>query len=236
MAPHRYDDHHRDVTAGGVRAAVFGASDGLVSNVLLIVGLAGVDASGPTVRAAGVAGLVAGAISMAAGEYVSVRAQNDLVRRELERERQALADDPEEETNELAEVYVERGMDSQQAREMAELVMQNPEMALEVHAREELGVAPNELASPFSSAAWSFFAFALGALVPLIPWFVSSSSVMVWFSVAAAVVGAAVIGVTLALATGHSVLRGVIRHVGIAIAAAAAIYFVGGALGGVLDL
>jgi len=236
VAPHRYDDHHRDVTGGGVRAAVFGASDGLVSNVLLIVGLAGADASGPTVRAAGVAGLLAGAISMAAGEYVSVRAQNDLVTRELEKERQALADDPEEETSELAEVYIERGMDSKQAREMAELVMQNPEMALEVHAREELGVAPNELASPFSSAAWSFFAFALGALVPLLPWFVSSSSVMVWFSVVAAIVGAAFIGVTLALATGHSVLRGVVRHVGIAIAAAAAIYLVGGALGGVLEL
>lgn len=236
MAHHRYDEHHRDVTGGGVRAAVFGASDGLVSNVLLIVGLAGADATGPTVRAAGVAGLLAGAISMAAGEYVSVRAQNDLVTRELEKERQALAEDPEEETQELAEVYVERGMTSEQAKEMAELVMQNPEMALEVHAREELGVAPNELASPIGSAAWSFFAFAIGALVPVMPWFVSSSSVVVWFSVGAAVAGAAVIGTTLAVATGHSVLRGVVRHVGIAIAAALAIYFVGGALGGVLEL
>lgn len=236
MAHHRYDEHHRDVTGGGVRAAVFGASDGLVSNVLLIVGLAGADATGPTVRAAGVAGLLAGAISMAAGEYVSVRAQNDLVTRELEKERQALAEDPEEETQELAEVYVERGMTSEQAKEMAELVMQNPEMALEVHAREELGVAPNELASPIGSAAWSFFAFAIGALVPVMPWFVSSSSVVVWFSVGAAVAGAALIGTTLAVATGHSVLRGVVRHVGIAIAAALAIYFVGGALGGVLEL
>lgn len=236
MAHHRYDEHHRDVTGGGVRAAVFGASDGLVSNVLLIVGLAGADATGPTVRAAGVAGLLAGAISMAAGEYVSVRAQNDLVTRELEKERQALAEDPEEETQELAEVYVERGMTSEQAKEMAELVMQNPEMALEVHAREELGVAPNELASPIGSAAWSFFAFAIGAFVPVMPWFVSSSSVVVWFSVGAAVAGAAVIGTTLAVATGHSVLRGVVRHVGIAIAAALAIYFVGGALGGVLEL
>tara|TARA_X000000368_G_scaffold408413_1_gene389025 strand:- start:38 stop:685 length:648 start_codon:yes stop_codon:yes gene_type:complete len=215
---------------------VFGASDGLVSNVLLIVGLAGADASAPVVRAAGIAGLLAGAISMAAGEYVSVRAQNDLVTREVERERQALAEDPEEETEELAEVYIERGMDPEQAREMAELVMQNPDMALEVHAREELGVAPNELASPLSSAAWSFFAFAMGAVVPLIPWFASSSSGAVWFSVGAAVAGAAFIGASLALATGHSVLRGVARHVGIAIAAALAIYFVGGALGAVADL
>ena len=103
---------------------------------------------------------------MAAGEYVSVRAQNDLVARELEKERQALADDPEEETEELAQLYVERGMTIDQAREMAQLVMQNPEMALEVHAREELGIAPDELASPYVAAGWSFSAFAIGALVP----------------------------------------------------------------------
>ena len=171
MAPHRYDDHHRDIHGSGVRAAVFGASDGLVSNVLLIVGLAGASASAGVIRAAGVAGLAAGAISMAAGEYVSVRAHNDLVARELEKERLALAEDPEEETEELAQLYVERGMPLEQAREMAKLVMQNPELALEVHAREELGVDPHELASPMVAATWSFVAFAIGALLPLIPWF-----------------------------------------------------------------
>ena len=119
MAPHRYDDHHRDIHGSGVRAAVFGASDGLVYNVLLIVGLAGASASAGVIRAAGVAGLAAGAISMAAGEYVSVRAHNDLVARELEKERLALAEDPEEETEELAQLYVERGMPLEQAREMA---------------------------------------------------------------------------------------------------------------------
>ncbi len=236
MSPHRYDDHHRDVNGSGVRAAVFGASDGLVSNVLLIVGLAGADASGGVVLAAGVSGLLAGAISMAAGEYVSVRAQNDLVTRELEKERQALAEDPEEETEELAEVYIERGMSPEHAREMAELVMQNPEMALEVHAREELGVAPNELASPFGSATWSFFAFAIGAAFPLLPWFLSSSPGVIWVSVGAAAVGAAAIGGSLALATGHSVPRGILRHVGIAIAAAVAIYFVGAFVGGMVEL
>ncbi|MFL2987408.1 MAG: VIT1/CCC1 transporter family protein [Candidatus Poriferisodalaceae bacterium] len=236
MAPHRYDDHHRDVHNSGVRAAVFGASDGLVSNVLLIVGLAGADASAGVIRTAGVAGLLAGAISMAAGEYVSVRAQNDLVARELRKEKRALAEDPEEETEELAEVYVERGMSPDQALEMAQLVMQNPEMALEVHAREELGISPNELASPISSAIWSFLAFAIGALLPLVPWFVSSSSNVIWFSVAAAVIGAAAIGSSLALATGHSVIRGVVRHVGIAVAAAVAIHFVGVGLGSAVDL
>ena len=120
---------------------------------------------------------------MAAGEYVSVRAHNDLVARELEKERLALAEDPEEETEELAQLYVERGMPLEQAREMAKLVMQNPELALEVHAREELGVDPHELASPMVAATWSFVAFEIGALLPLIPWFFSSSTAIVWLSV-----------------------------------------------------
>ncbi|MDG2022871.1 MAG: VIT1/CCC1 transporter family protein [Actinomycetota bacterium] len=235
MTTHRYDDHHRDVHGSGVRAAVFGASDGLVSNVLLIVGLAGADASAGMVRTAGVAALLAGAISMAAGEYVSVRAQNDLVTGELEKERQALADDPEEETEELAEVYVERGMSPEQAKEMAQLVMQNPDVALEVHAREELGVSPNNLASPGIAALWSFVAFAIGALVPLIPWFFSSAGGVIWVSVAAGVTGAATIGATLAVATGRSISRGVLRHVGIASTAAMTIHFVGVWLGSVVQ-
>ena len=146
MSGHRYDDHHKNIAGGGVRAAVFGASDGLVSNVLLIIGLAAADASAGVVQTAGLAGLLAGAISMASGEYVSVRAQNDLVEREIDREKQALAEDPEEEAEELAELYVERGMAPKQAREMANLLMDNPEVALEVHVREELGVSPGELA------------------------------------------------------------------------------------------
>ena len=154
MSGHRYDDHHKNIAGGGVRAAVFGASDGLVSNVLLIIGLAAADASAGVVRTAGLAGLLAGAISMASGEYVSVRAQNDLVEREIDKEKKALEEDPEEEAEELAQLYVERGMAPKQAREMANLLMENPEVALEVHVREELGVSPDELASPFSTAAW----------------------------------------------------------------------------------
>jgi VIT1/CCC1 family predicted Fe2+/Mn2+ transporter len=173
---------------------------------------------------------------MAAGEYVSVRAQNDLVSGELEKERQALADDPEEETEELAEVYVERGMSPEQAREMAQLVMQNPDVALEVHAREELGVDPNDLADPLSAAVWSFVAFAVGALLPLVPWFFSSAAGVIWVSVAAGVTGAATIGATLAVATGRSIFRGVLRHVGIASTAAMTIHFVGVGLGSLVQL
>ncbi len=236
VARHRYDDHHRDVQGSGIRAAVFGASDGLVSNVLLIVGLAGADLSAGAVRTAGIAGLLAGAISMAAGEYVSVSAQNDLVARELDKERKAIAEDPEEETEELAELYEERGMNADQALEMAQLVMQNPDMALEVHAREELGVAPNEQASPLNSSCWSFLAFAVGALAPLIPWFFSSASSTVWWSIGIGMLGAATIGFGLAVATGHSIVRGVLRHVGIAVFAAAAIHLVGMIIGSVVEL
>jgi len=236
MATHRHDDHHRDVQGGGLRAAVFGASDGLVSNVLLIIGLAGADAPGSVVRAAGTAGLLAGAISMSSGEYVSVKAQNELVESEIAKERDALAEDPEEEAEELAQLYVERGMDPEQALQMAELLMKNPDVALEVHAREELGVVPGELASPTGAAAWSFVSFAVGALLPLIPWLFGSGVAATWASIAVGVLGAASIGLALAVSTGRRVTANVSRHVLIAVAAAAVTWLIGNALGAAVDL
>ncbi len=236
MATHRHDDHHRDVQGGGLRAAVFGASDGLVSNVLLIIGLAGADAPGSVVRAAGTAGLLAGAISMSSGEYVSVKAQNELVESEIAKERDALAEDPEEEAEELAQLYVERGMDPEQALQMAELLMKNPDVALEVHAREELGVVPGELASPTGAAAWSFVSFAVGALLPLIPWLFGSGVAATWASIAVGVLGAASIGLALAVSTGRRVTANVSRHVLIAVTAAAVTWLIGNALGAAVDL
>ena len=236
MATHRHDDHHRDVQGGGLRAAVFGASDGLVSNVLLIIWLAGADAPGSVVRAAGTAGLLAGAISMSSGEYVSVKAQNELVESEIAKERDALAEDPEEEAEELAQLYVERGMDPEQALQMAELLMKNPDVALEVHAREELGVVPGELASPTGAAAWSFVSFAVGALLPLIPWLFGSGVAATWASIAVGVLGAASIGLALAVSTGRRVTANVSRHVLIAVTAAAVTWLIGNALGAAVDL
>ena len=236
MATHRHDDHHRDVQGGGLRAAVFGASDGLVSNVLLIIGLAGADAPGSVVRAAGTAGLLAGAISMSSGEYVSVKAQNELVESEIAKERDALAEDPEEEAEELAQLYVERGMDPEQALQMAELLMKNPDVALEVHAREELGVVPGELASPTGAAAWSFVSFAVGALLPLIPWLFGSGVAATWASIAVGVLGAASIWLALAVSTGRRVTANVSRHVLIAVTAAAVTWLIGNALGAAVDL
>src|SRR5829696_4048049 len=170
------EGHHRDVTGGAARAAVFGVSDGLVSNLGLILGVAGADPAPSVVRVAGLAGLVAGAISMAAGEYNSVRVQNELFERELELERIELSRNPEGETEELAEVYESRGVPGQRALELAQAMMADPDLALEVHAKEELGFAPSSLASPIRAATSSFACFSVGAVIPLAPWFVGAGT------------------------------------------------------------
>lgn len=238
MAPHSrlqmahdIHDHHRDVQGGALRASVFGASDGLVSNTLLILGVAGADVSAATVRVTGIVGLVAGAISMAAGEYVSVSAQRDLVEAELDRERIALAEEPEHETEELAELYIERGLDPEHARSVAEALMVNPDIALQVHAREELGVRPDELGSPWLAAWSSLVAFTVGALLPLLPWFFGSGTAAIVASLLLAVGGATTIGVVLSIQTGQSMPRIVARQVGIAVGAAALTYAIGAAVG-----
>ena len=140
--------HHRDVQGGAERAAVFGVSDGLVSNVALILGVSAAAQSGSSVLIAGLSGLLAGAASMAAGEYVSMKAQAELVERELEIERRSIEEQPQAETEELAAIYRDRGIGAAHATSMAEAVMADPEVALEVHAREELGVDPDDTGDP----------------------------------------------------------------------------------------
>ena len=142
---------HRNVQGGTARAAVFGVSDGLVSNVALILGIAGASTDPTFVRVAGVTGLLAGAISMAAGEYVSLKARAELVERELAIERASIAENPEAETAELAAIYVERGLTPEQAKVVAAELMSDPEVALDVHARQELGVDPTQLGSPLAA-------------------------------------------------------------------------------------
>src|SRR5438309_11106822 len=137
---HGVYSHHRDVQGGAARAAVFGISDGLLTNVSLILGVAGAGPAAGVVRLAGLAGLVAGAFSMAAGEYVSMSAQSELLQRELEVERREIERHPDVETRELAAVFQRRGVAAADAMRLAEAVMKDPEVALEVHAREELGV------------------------------------------------------------------------------------------------
>jgi len=164
---------HQDVTGGWLRPAVFGAMDGLVSNAALIAGVAGGtrdEANTSTIVLAGLAGLAAGAFSMAAGEYASVASQSEAAEREIAKERQEIIDNPVGETAELAEMFEERGVDPELAREVAEQVHRDLENAVTVHSREELGVDPDELASPMLAAVSSFVSFAIGALVPVLPY------------------------------------------------------------------
>lgn len=168
---------HRDVTGGWLRPAVFGAMDGLVSNSALIAGLAGGGAGRDTVVLGGLAGLAAGAFSMAAGEYTSVAAQRELAIAELEVERAEIVRRPAAEQAELAQLYVSRGLDPVLAREVARQLSSDPDRALEVHAREELGVSPHDLPSPLLAAGSSFLSFALGALLPVLPYLLGATSV-----------------------------------------------------------
>src|SRR5438067_2550304 len=165
------EHQHRDVQGGGARAAVFGISDGLTTNVSLILGVAGAAAATGSsfVRLAGLAGLVGGAFSMAAGEYVSMRAQTELFERELELERREIHRRPENERRELAAIYRSRGVESATADKLAREMMRDPELALETHAREELGIDPGSLGSPIQAASSSLVAFGVGAVVPLVP-------------------------------------------------------------------
>ena len=222
---------HRDVQGGTARAAVFGVSDGLVSNVALILGIAGASTDGSLVRLAGVSGLLAGAISMAAGEWVSVRAQNELIERELEIERRSLAENPEAETRELAAIYEARGLDAEQAEQVAAGVMADPAVALDVHAREELGVDPEGVGSPLLVAVSSFVAFAVGALVPLLPWFFADGSEATMASVGLGVGAAALVGWLVGSLTERGRARAALRQVVVAVVACAATFLIGSTLG-----
>jgi vacuolar iron transporter family protein len=226
---HHHD--HRDVTGGAARAAVFGVSDGLVSNVGLILGVAGADVDGSVVRVAGLAGLIAGAISMAAGEYNSMRVQKELLERELAIERRELARHPHSEMLELAHLYQSRGMDPARARELAEATMADPDQALEVHAREELGIDPNELGSPSQAAVSSFVAFSAGAVIPLVPWFFMEGNAAVIASLVLALLAAAIVGLVISRFTERHRLATVARQIAFTAVPAAITYAVGSLVG-----
>jgi len=230
-APPVDEHHHRDIQGGVARAAVFGASDGLVSNVSLILGVAAADPGAGVVRLAGLAGLIAGAVSMAAGEYGSMKAQQELLERELELERIEHRRNPHVETVELAQIYQSRGLEPDLARELAEKTMEDPERALQAHAREELGIDPDALGSPVGAAVSSFFSFAVGALLPLLPWFFTEGSEAVVASLVLGLAGAASVGLALAVFTEGSPIRLAGRYVLIASASAAVTYAIGSAVG-----
>lgn len=234
-SPDRTEQHghtHRDITGGWARAAVFGVSDGLVTNVSLVLGMAGAHPGASVVRLAGLAGLIAGACSMAAGEYVSMRAQAELLERELAREREELRRRPEGERSELVRIYEKRGVEPDVARQLADAMMRTPELALETHAREELGVDPRSLGSPLKAGLSSFLTFALGALLPLIPWLVGGGNGATYASVVIGAVASVLVGTSLSMFTGRSWWWSALRQLIIGAAAAGITFGIGTAVGG----
>src|SRR5665213_2773686 len=201
--------HHRDLRGGGFRAAIFGVSDGLVSNVSLVLGIAGAHPTTGVIRLAGLAGLMGGAFSMAAGEYVSMRGQQEALERELEL------------------IYLQRGVSPEVAHRVVVELMASPESALSTHAREELGIDPSALGSPIQASIASFVTFAIGAFIPLAPFLSGSSrSTAVLVSIALAGLAALTVGVVLAHFTGRSRLYSSFRSLGICAAAGGVTYLV----------
>ncbi|MCL2551893.1 MAG: VIT1/CCC1 transporter family protein [Actinomycetia bacterium] len=183
--PPELHHQHRDVTGGWLRPATFGVMDGLVSNFSLVAGVVGGGASPHAVILTGLAGLVAGSCSMATGEYTSVSSQNELTHAEISTERRELSVNAEEEERELALIYRAKGLRPELADEVARELSAQPDIAWRVHVREELGVDPDDLPSPWTAAASSFVAFAFGALVPLLPFFLGASSVVLALALSA---------------------------------------------------
>ncbi len=220
------------MSGGLARAAVFGVNDGLVSNVSLILGFAGSGVDSSVVRLAGLAGAIAGGISMAAGEWISVSAQNELVEREVAVERRELAGNTVAETAELAAMYESHGISPDTARAAAEDVMTSPETALRVHTREEMGVDPHDLPSAFQAAAISFVCFMFGALLPVIPWFTGASGFApAAVSVAIGVVAAAFVGAAIGRFAERSIPKSIIRQIAILLVACAVTYSIGELVG-----
>jgi vacuolar iron transporter family protein len=202
-----------------------------VSNVSLILGVAGAEPSASFVRLAGIAGLIAGAVSMAAGEYVSMKAQAELLERELDLERRQLERQPHVEMVELAQIYQSRGVDPDTAMQIATELMADPQTALETHAREELGIDPNSLGSPTGAAIGSFFSFSLGAAIPLMPWFIWEGNGAVIASILLSVIAAACVGFLLGTFTGRSRVMSALRQVLIAVVAAGVTFGIGRLVG-----
>ncbi|MDH6460553.1 VIT1/CCC1 family predicted Fe2+/Mn2+ transporter [Micromonospora sp. A200] len=221
--------HHADVSGGWLRPAVFGAMDGLVTNIALIAGVGGGGVSPRSIVLTGTAGLVAGAISMGLGEYTSVRSANEQVAAEVAKERRELERHPEAEARELADAWVARGLPRDLATQVAEAVRRNPEEALRMHVREELGVDPDEQPNPWSAATSSFLCFSVGALVPLLTYLLGFTSL--WLALGVGAVGLFVAGAIVARFTNRPWWTSGLRQLLLGTAAAAATYLVGALIG-----
>lgn len=222
---------HRGVGGGNLRAAVFGVNDGLVSNTSLIMGIAGASSQNSLILTTGVAGLLAGALSMAAGEYVSMRSQREMYESQIALEKAELEEYPEEEIEELALIYNTRGMELDAARGFARELMRDPRHALNTLAREELGLNPDDLGSPWGAAVFSFLAFTAGALVPLLPFLFRPDAAAVPAAAGLAGTSLFVVGAMLSLFTGRRAWWGGARMVLIGGGAGIVTYLIGYLLG-----
>jgi VIT1/CCC1 family predicted Fe2+/Mn2+ transporter len=226
------EGRHRTAGGNALRAAVLGANDGLVSNLSLVMGVAGAAMNERTILITGLAGLLAGAGSMALGEWLSVQSSRELYRHQLETEEEELRTMPEEEEEELALIYQARGLGEQQAREFAASMMRNSDTALETLAREELGIDPGELGgSPWVAAITSFILFALGAIVPVTPFLFATGSLAVLLSVLFSTGALFLVGAAITLFTGRSVLFSASRQIVFGLLAAALTFGIGRLVG-----
>jgi VIT1/CCC1 family predicted Fe2+/Mn2+ transporter len=228
----RLEGRHRSIGGNALRAAVLGANDGLVSNLSLVMGVAGASLPGRTILITGAAGLIAGACSMAMGEWVSVQCSREAAEHQLDIEADELDTVPDEEHEELRLIYQAKGLSEQDATALADNLMADRETALEVKAREELGIDPDELGgSPVVAAVSSFLLFAAGAIVPVLPFLVTSGVTATVAAVVASGVGLFLLGAATTVITGRRAVRSGLRQLLIGWAAAAVTYGLGAAIG-----
>ena len=211
---------------------IFGVSDGLVSNLSLVMGVAGAASGNPSfILLAGVAGLLAGAFSMAAGEYISMQSQRELFERQIALERAEMEAMPEEEEAELAASYRAKGFAGDEAARIAHRIFQDPEAALDMLVREELGLDPDQLGSPWGAAAGSFVAFAIGAAIPVIPYLFGGGTSTLLVSLGLSLVALFAVGAAVSLLTGRGLLFSGMRQLAIGLAAAVVTYAIGSLIG-----
>jgi VIT1/CCC1 family predicted Fe2+/Mn2+ transporter len=222
---------HRAGDGGIIRAAVLGGNDGLVSNFSLVMGVAGAVDNPDFVVIAGVAGLLAGAFSMASGEYVSMRSQREIYEHQIALEKAELEEWPEEEEEELAMIYEAKGLPRADAERVAAHLMANPELALDTMVREELGLNPDNLGAPWGAAISSFIAFAAGAVLPVLPYLVGAGSQAFVLSAVVSGAGLFIVGAVVALASGRGVMLGGLRMLLIGGVAASVTYGIGTLIG-----
>jgi len=222
---------HTTATGGALRAAVFGINDGLLSNFSLVMGFAGAEAQPEYIILAGIAGLLAGSFSMAAGEYVSVRAQREVFEQQIAIEKEELEVSPREEEEELALIYQAKGIPEHEASRLAKRIIQNPKTAIDTLAREELGLDPTGLGSPWSAAISSFIAFVLGAFVPVMPYLLTSGTKAWIASASLSFCALFTVGAVLSIFTSRGPLRSGARMLGIGLLVSAITYSVGWLLG-----